>query len=69
MFNKAKPNYFCIYRAMLSELLETEEEFVRDLKFVVQNYCKDEPGIPRELSQMKDTLFGNYKLIQEFHEG
>uniref|UniRef100_A0A0K8S7R4 DH domain-containing protein n=1 Tax=Lygus hesperus TaxID=30085 RepID=A0A0K8S7R4_LYGHE len=55
--------------AIISELLETEEEFCRDLKDVVERYIKplDGPKVPRFVSDKKDSLFGNFREISIFH--
>ncbi|CAB0012840.1 unnamed protein product, partial [Nesidiocoris tenuis] len=54
---------------VISELLETEEEFCRDLKDVVERYIRplDGPKVPRWVSDKKDSLFGNFREISIFH--
>lgn len=54
---------------MVRELIETEEEFGRDLLLVVEHYLKilDNPKTPKKVSDNKDIIFGNFKQIAEFH--
>lgn len=56
-------------RAVVRELIETEEEFGRDLLLVVEHYIKvlDNPKTPKLVSDNKDLIFGNFKQIAEFH--
>lgn len=53
----------------MKELLETEDEFCRDLLFVVENYIKpsDSQRVPTIVRDNTDVLFSNFKLIAEFH--
>ncbi|XP_021952038.1 obscurin isoform X2 [Folsomia candida] len=53
--------------ATLRELVETEEEFVRDLSYVIDNYYKA-LGSGNKLAKYRD-LFGSLKPIFEFHQG
>ncbi|XP_062553320.1 obscurin isoform X6 [Armigeres subalbatus] len=57
--------------AVVRELIETEEEFGRDLQLVVENYIKfiDNPDnkIPRMIRDHKDDIFNNFKQIADFH--
>ncbi|XP_052566290.1 obscurin isoform X7 [Culex pipiens pallens] len=57
--------------AVVRELIETEEEFGRDLQQVVENYIKyiDNPDnkIPRMIRDHKDDIFNNFKQIADFH--
>lgn len=57
------------FRAVVRELIETEEEFGRDLLLVVEHYMKilDNPKTPKKVSDNKDIIFGNFKQIAEFH--
>lgn len=54
---------------MVRELIETEEEFGRDLLLVVEHYIKavENPKTPKKVSDNKDIIFGNFKQIAEFH--
>lgn len=54
---------------MVRELVETEEEFGRDLLQVVERYMKplDKPTTPKVVSDNKDLVFNNFKQIAEFH--
>ncbi|XP_060519331.1 obscurin isoform X9 [Cylas formicarius] len=56
-------------QAVVKELVETEQEFVRDLDYVVQNYLiPTESGkVPKIIKDNFDVLFGNLKEIAEFH--
>lgn len=58
-----------VYRAVVRELIETEEEFGRDLLLVVEHYIKfvDNPKTPKIVSDNKEIIFGNFKQIAEFH--
>ena len=53
----------------MKELVETEEEFGRDLQQVVERYLKplDNPDVPRAVRDNKDIIFTNLKQIADFH--
>lgn len=53
----------------MKELIETEEEFGRDLQLVVERYLKplDNPGISRSVRDNKEIIFTNLKQIADFH--
>ncbi|KAI5693209.1 hypothetical protein M8J75_011082 [Diaphorina citri] len=55
--------------AIVRELVDTEEEFGRDLQAVVDRYVKplDSPSVPRTVRDNKDLVFTNLKQITEFH--
>lgn len=55
--------------AVVKELVETEEDFSRDMQRVVNNYLKEmeNPAMPKELRDQKDVLFSNFKDISDFH--
>uniref|UniRef100_A0A1B0DPE5 Uncharacterized protein n=2 Tax=Phlebotomus papatasi TaxID=29031 RepID=A0A1B0DPE5_PHLPP len=55
--------------AVVRELVETEEEFGKDLQNVVNRYMKliDNPSTPRIIRDNKDVIFGNFKQIADFH--
>ncbi|XP_037503804.1 obscurin isoform X6 [Rhipicephalus sanguineus] len=55
--------------AVVKELVETEEDFSRDMQRVVNNYLKEmeNPAMPKELRDQKDVLFSNFKDICDFH--
>ncbi|XP_017890129.1 obscurin isoform X5 [Ceratina calcarata] len=55
--------------AVVKELVETEEEFGRDLQLVVERYLKplDNPDVPRTVRDIKDIIFTNFKQIADFH--
>lgn len=56
----------------MSELVETEQEFVKDLEFVVQKYLlgleRDSTKVPRAVKDNLDIIFGNLQQIAEFHK-
>ncbi|XP_064554448.1 obscurin isoform X2 [Drosophila montana] len=56
-------------RTIVGELIETEEEFSRDLQYVVDKYIKsiDKPTTPRSIRDNKDVIFCNIMQIAEFH--
>ncbi|KAG8195169.1 hypothetical protein JTE90_023344 [Oedothorax gibbosus] len=55
--------------AIVKELIETEEDFAKDMLFVVENYYKqmDNPKLPKEFRDRKGSVFGNFKDISDFH--
>lgn len=55
---------------MVKELVDTEDEFVKDMQHVVNTYLKemDNPRMPKELRDQKDALFLNFKEICDFHD-
>lgn len=62
-------SYLFFYRAVVKELVETEEEFGRDIQQVVERYLKplDNPGVPRAVRDNKEIIFTNLKQIADFH--
>ncbi|XP_042877694.1 obscurin-like isoform X2 [Penaeus japonicus] len=56
--------------ATIRELIETEEEFVRDLEFVMENYFSlmDKNTTPRNVRDHKELIFNNFKFIADFHK-
>ncbi|XP_049819356.1 obscurin-like [Aethina tumida] len=54
--------------AVVKELVETEQEFVKDLDLVVKNYLSMETGkVPKVVRDNFETIFGNLTEIAEFH--
>lgn len=53
----------------MKELIETEEEFGKDLQLVVERYLKplDNPDVPRTVRDNKEIIFTNLKQIADFH--
>lgn len=53
----------------MKELIETEEEFGKDIQLVVERYLKplDNPGVPRAVRDNKEVIFTNLKQIADFH--
>lgn len=62
-------DFLCVSRAIVKELVETEEDFAKDMQFVVENYYKqmDNPRLPKEFRDRKGSIFGNFKDISDFH--
>jgi RhoGEF domain. len=60
---------FLCFRAVVRELVETEDEFGRDLQQVVERYLKplDSSIVPRIVRDNKDLIFSNFKQIADFH--
>ena len=57
-------------RASVRELIETEEEFAKDLKFVMNKYYShmESEIIPRHIKDQKELIFNNFKFIADFHQ-
>lgn len=58
------------HRAVIRELVETEEEFGKDLQMVVDRYIKtidSDKKVPRVLRDNKDLIFMNFQQIADFH--
>nr|CAD7409926.1 unnamed protein product [Timema cristinae] len=55
--------------AAVRELVETEEEFGRDLQHVVECYQKplDNTSVPHVVRENRDVIFSNFKQIADFH--
>jgi len=53
----------------VKELIETEEDFCRDMQFIATTYLKqlENAKTPPELREQKESLFGCFKEISEFH--
>lgn len=62
-------NDFNVCRVVIRELIETEEEFGRDVQQVIEAYLHplDSSSVPRAVRDNKDLIFGNLKKIAEFH--
>lgn len=58
-----------LHRVVIRELIETEEEFGRDVQQVIEAYLQplDSSSVPRAVRDNKDLIFGNLKKISEFH--
>ncbi|XP_039752240.1 obscurin-like isoform X7 [Pararge aegeria] len=56
-------------QAVVRELIETEEEFGRDIQQVVQQYMRpmDKATTPKPVFDNRELLFSNFKQICEFH--
>ncbi|XP_049875611.1 obscurin isoform X4 [Pectinophora gossypiella] len=57
-------------QAVVRELIETEEEFGRDMQQVVSRYMKpmDKATTPKPVFDNRELLFNNFKQIAEFHK-
>lgn len=57
------------FRAVVKELVETEQEFVRDLDYVVQKYLlrSQAEKVPKKIKDNFESIFGNLHEIAEFH--
>ena len=57
---------------VVTELIETEEVYVRDLKSVIEGYYKafDDPKyeVPQDIVGKKGMIFGNIVEIHDFHD-
>jgi hypothetical protein len=53
----------------VKELVETEQEFVKDLDHVVQKYLllSETKKVPKVIRDNFEVIFGNLKEIAEFH--
>ncbi|XP_050680436.1 obscurin isoform X3 [Leptidea sinapis] len=56
-------------QAVIRELIETEEEFGRDMQQVVRQYMRplDKATTPKAVFDSRELLFANFKQICEFH--
>ncbi|XP_047520184.1 obscurin isoform X6 [Pieris napi] len=56
-------------QAVIRELIETEEEFGRDMQQVVSQYMRpmDKTTTPKPVFESREFLFSNFKQICEFH--
>lgn len=54
---------------MVRELIETEEEFGKDLNYVVNKYIStiENSRAPKVITDNKEVIFSNFKQIAEFH--
>lgn len=53
----------------MKELLETEEDFNRDMQFIANTYLKhmDSSLMPKHLREQKSELFNHFRQIAAFH--
>lgn len=58
------------YSMIVRELIETEEDLIRDMQFVVRTYIRqsDSSITPKEIRSVKDDIFHCYKELLEFHK-
>lgn len=56
-------------RNIIKELVETEEDFNRDMQFIANTYLKhmESSLMPKELRENRCELFNNFRQIANFH--
>ncbi|KAF2366898.1 Dbl (DH) domain [Trinorchestia longiramus] len=56
---------------ILSELIKTEQDYVRSLEYIIENYIPEllREDIPQALRGQRNVIFGNIEKIHEFHRG
>lgn len=61
--------FYFVIRAVVRELIETEEEFGKDLNYVVNKYIStiENSRAPKVITDNKEVIFSNFKQIAEFH--
>jgi hypothetical protein len=57
------------FSAVYADLLRSEEEFVNDLRHMIDTYVSvfDDPNTPIEVRNAKDTITANLKELYNFH--
>lgn len=67
---KTKSIKFQIFSMIVRELIETEEDLIRDMQFVLRTYIRQSESsiTPKEIKAVKDTIFDCFKDIFEFHK-
>ena len=57
-------------RYIISEMIDTEHEYVRALEYVLEHYlpAMDADYLPPTLKGKKNVLFGNVERIYDFHK-
>ena len=55
---------------IVRELIETEEDLIRDMQFVLRTYIRQSESsiTPKEVKAVKDDIFNCFKDILEFHK-
>lgn len=55
---------------IVRELIETEEDLIRDMQFVMRTYIRQSESsiTPKEIKAVKDDLFNCFKELFEFHK-
>lgn len=53
----------------MSEMLQTERDYVRSLQFVIENYLPEllRDDVPQALRGKRNVIFGNVEQIHAFH--
>lgn len=66
-------NKYEFFSVCIGELIETEEEFGKDIQRVVEQYLtpleEEIRPAPRTVKDNKDLIFNNLKQISAFHNG
>ncbi len=54
---------------IVRELIETEEDLIRDMQFVQRTYIRQSESsiTPKEIKAVKDDIFGCFKELLSFH--
>lgn len=54
---------------IVKEIIETEEDLIRDMQFVQRTYIRQSESAitPKEIKAVKDRIFNCYKDLLEFH--
>ena len=64
---------FVHFRVCIAELIDTEEEFSKDIQRVVEQYLlpleEEIRPAPRGVMDSKDAIFNNLRQIAAFHNG
>ena len=53
----------------MSEMIQTERDYVRSLQFVIENYLPEllREDVPQALRGKRNVIFGNIEQIYQFH--
>ena len=54
---------------IMSEMIQTERDYVRSLQFVIENYLPEllREDVPQALRGKRNVIFGNIEQIHQFH--
>ena len=57
------------FRYAFNHLIESEKDYIKDLKFCITKYIKafDTEPLPDELVNRKDFIFSTYDEVHVFH--
>lgn len=61
--------FFCLIRVVYDDLLKSEETFVNELRFAIDNYVHvlETGEAPTDVRVVRDQLFLNFKDLYNFH--